>query len=120
MNTLKHHALQSASPKDYLAYRSERFIADLDQLGVQLAREMLELQVVRFNELDDQLQTCLNAILNLVGVGKEWHEVDAIQQDVRKIVVWLNDIEACALDDPSSVSDMYNSHSMQWQKDLED
>ena len=108
------------SAKSYLDGRCFWFEVDLTDPTPNMAVNIIETHLERWNEFLTRLQPCMDAIYKLAGYGEEYTSTNVLKKEVQSMVQWLEDILCTALIDPFDVVRAFKKGELLYQDEMRD
>jgi hypothetical protein len=93
------------TPKAFVTLVCERYLERFPS-SPESALEIVDMYTAKVTRYQELLVKEKNEILNLVGIGKEYWEVNTMVKQVLEVILWLDDICGAALQS-HSVGEMY-------------
>jgi hypothetical protein len=100
------------TPKSFVTLVCERYLKRFPS-SPESALEIVEMYTGKVNRYHALLTKEQSEILNLVGLDKEYYEVDKLVKQVLEVILWLDDIYGAALGS-QSVGEMYRQNKFEF------
>ncbi|RXW17204.1 hypothetical protein EST38_g8658 [Candolleomyces aberdarensis] len=88
------------SPKSFVTLVCERYLERFPDCP-ESALEIVNMYTKKVSRYQDILRKHQNEILNLVGIGDDYYEVEKLVKQVLEVILWLDDIYGAALESQS-------------------